>query len=163
MRRAPSPVATTRAYHSSGLSMTLRTLLGAAAPVVQIHVPNDAWAVVAAALGGSALTGGAALGVEWVRSRLAGRSSRREKVRQCCSELNSHAIALALRAHSLMTTAALQTGLPFAVNALLHNTKHLDVMTVSELFMVHFAPMLAAQAPLALLGDVEVIKGGSLV
>lgn len=124
---------------------------------------SDAWAVVAAGLGGSALTGLAALGLEWYHSKRAEGAERRNRLREACADLNAHAIAIALRASLLTAAAASQTGLSFTLQAMFHSTKPLDAITVGEWLMAEEGGLLKALAVIEVLGDGELIQAGAEV
>lgn len=122
---------------------------------------SDAWAVVAAGLGGAGLTGLAALGVERYHGKRAEETERRNRLREACADMNAHAIALALRATVLTRAAAWQTGLSYSLDVVTHNTKPLDVITIGEWLLVEQVALLKAQAIVEVLGNMEIIKAGA--
>lgn len=124
---------------------------------------SDTWAVVVAALGASLLTGGSAFGVEAWRDRLARKRATKERLREACVQLNSHAIAYTQLIHALQLTAVNRAGLGEGLAVVMHQRKPIDVMELTDWLLAELRPMLEAQAVIQLLGDEEVIRGAAAV
>ncbi|HYA45570.1 MAG TPA: hypothetical protein VED59_08180 [Acidimicrobiales bacterium] len=121
------------------------------------------WAVVAAALGASFLTGIIALGLELWRERSAARRDATQRLREACTQLNAHAISFMFLIHGQQLTGIYRQGIGEVLDVALYRRKPLDPMELTEQFLVDQRPMLLAQAVIDVLGPQELIRGASSV
>jgi hypothetical protein len=122
---------------------------------------SDAWAVVAAALGSSALTLGGTFWLERWRSAKSDRAAATEQLSSACVQLTSHALTVALRARSLYETGLVRSGLSEGIDVLLHVRKPLDPMELTDWLLTDFRPVLEAQAVIESAGDQVVIRAAA--
>lgn len=122
---------------------------------------NEAWAVLAAALGSSFLT---ILGTFWLerwRIARAARAATRDGLRQACVQLGSHAQGFALRAHTIYITAVFRSGIGEALDVTLYHRKPIEPMELADWLSVDLKPMLEAQSEIEVIGDVELVQVAS--
>jgi hypothetical protein len=122
---------------------------------------SDTWAVVVAALGASLLTAVSTFGIEAWRDRLARSRGDKERLREACAQLNSHAIAYIHLIHGLQLTAVYRAGLGEGLAVATHQRKPIDAMELTDRLPTELRPMLEAQAVIQLLGDEEVIRSAA--
>jgi hypothetical protein len=124
---------------------------------------TETWAVVAAALGSSGLTGFSALGLDWWKGRRATHSERQSSLRSACERLISSAMMLTYRAGMIQQQAVIRSGLGDSIDVLLHQRKPLDFLELSEQMFPQWEEIMAAQATIWSFGDQEVIHGANRV
>lgn len=124
---------------------------------------NEAWAVVAAALGSAFLTIIGSFWFErWHMSRAA-RGANDDRLREACVQLASHALVLALRAHTLYLTAVTRSGIGEGIDVALYHRKPADPMALTEWLLEDLKPMLQAQSVIEVMGDQTLIRGAASV
>jgi hypothetical protein len=124
---------------------------------------NNAWAVVAAALGSSALTIVGSFWLEVLRSKKSQQSARSSTLNSACVQLNSRAIMFALRVQSLHATAIERSGPSEGINVVLHIRKPPEIMELTDWLMRDLGPMLEAKAMVESVGNQHLIKAAAEV
>lgn len=122
---------------------------------------NEAWAVVVAALGASALT---IIGTFWLeRWRLVrtDKEAQKDRLREACVQMGSHALALALRANALYLTAILRSGIGEGLDIVLYHRKPLDPMDLADWLSADLEPMLEAQSIIEVTGDEGLVRAAA--
>lgn len=122
---------------------------------------TDAWAVVAAALGASALT---IIGTFWLeRWRLARaeREAQKDRLREACVQMGSHALAFAVRAHALYLTAIVRSGIGEGLDVVLYHRKPLEPMDLADWLAVDLKPILESQSLIEVTGDEELVRAAA--
>ncbi len=124
---------------------------------------NDAWAVVAAALGSSTLALGGSFWLEVLRSKRLQQAARSSALNSACVQLNSRAIMFALRVQSLYDTAIERSGLRESIDVFLHIRKPPEIMELTDWWMQDLGPMLEAKAMVESVGNQDLIKAAAEV
>lgn len=118
---------------------------------------STAWPVVVAALGSASLTIFGTFWLERWRMSRADRGASNDKLSEACVQMSSHALALALRAHTLYLTAVLRSGIGEGLDVALHLRKPIEPMELSDWLFADVRPMLDAQSV------IEVTSGNELL
>lgn len=118
---------------------------------------NDAWAVVAAALGSAALTIAGTFWLEQWRLGRAAKAADTDRLREACIQMGAHALSFALRAQYLYLTAILRSGIREGLDIVFYHRKPIDPMELADWLAVDFKPMLEAKSL------IEVTAGEGLV
>jgi hypothetical protein len=122
---------------------------------------NDAWAVVAAALGSAALTIAGTFWLEQWRLRRAAKSADTDRLREACVQMGGHALSFALRAHALYLTAVVRSGIGEGLDVVLYHRKPLDPMELADWLAVDLKPMLEAQSLIEITAGEELVRAAS--
>lgn len=122
---------------------------------------NEAWAVVAAALGSAALTILGAFGLERWRLRRADRGTSNDRLREACVQMGSHALAFALRAQALYLTTVFRSGIGEGLDIALYHRKPMDPMELADWLSVDLKPMLEAQSLIEIIGDGDLVRAAA--
>lgn len=122
---------------------------------------SDAWAVLAAALGASALT---SLGAGYLDRRRAKREEKRarlETLQQSCERFVGAALRLAQRSGALFQTMHVRSGFTESLDIVLHHRKPVDPLELTDWIIQDIGPMLEAQSIIWFLGSDQLIKEAS--
>ena len=124
---------------------------------------NEAWAVVAAALGSATLTIAGTFWLEQWRLGRAGKAAHNDRLREACVQMGAHAHALsfALRAHTLYLTAILRSGIGEGLDIVLHHRKPVDPMELADWLAVDLKPMLEAQCLIEAAAGEELVRAAA--
>jgi hypothetical protein len=87
---------------------------------------STVWAAVIAALGASALTGLASLGVMWLQQHLQGKSADRDALQAAVTEMLSASLAVSMRARTMGDAMKIRSGLGEGVDVTFGWRKPLD-------------------------------------
>jgi len=125
---------------------------------------NDAWAVVAAALGSAVLTIAGTFWLEQWRLRRAAKAADVDRLREACVLMSSHTLLFALRAQVLCATAVLRSGIGEALDIVLYHRKPSDPMEIAAWLAVDLEPILKAQSLIEVTAGEELVRAaGDLV
>jgi hypothetical protein len=97
-----------------------------------------------AALGASALTGLASLGVVWFQEWRRGKASERDALRASVQELLSRSMAVAMRASTVGETMRIRSGLKEGFDIAMRHRKLLDGLELHDWMAQDLAPLNAA-------------------
>lgn len=124
---------------------------------------GTAWAVVAAALGASIITGAISFWLEVWRERRIARQQKAASLTAACERVISSAMRLAVRSSGLRETMILRSGFSEALDIMLHHREPLDTLALNDWLTADAGPMLDAQSTIWLSGNSILIKGAAAV
>ncbi|MHB8289438.1 MAG: hypothetical protein ACYDEY_09415 [Acidimicrobiales bacterium] len=122
---------------------------------------NEAWAVVAAALGSAFLTIAGTFWLEQWRLGRAGKAAHNDRLREACVQMGAHALSLVLRAQALYLTAIFRSGIGEGLDIVLHHRKPIDPMELADWLAVDLKPMLEAQSLIELTAGEELVRAAA--
>lgn len=122
---------------------------------------NEAWAVVAAALGSATLTIAGTFWLEQWRLGRAGKATHHDRLREACVQMGAHALSFALRAQTLYLTAILRSGIGEGLDIVLHHRKPVDPMELADWLAVDLKPMLEAQCLIEATAGEELVRAAA--
>jgi hypothetical protein len=111
-----------------------------------------------AALGSSALTGAASLGVIWVREWRRGKASDRAALRAAVTELLSRSMAVAMRARTMGEAMKFRSGLKEGLDVTLRQRKPADPLELHDWMAQDLAPLNTALSELWTRADQEGVR-----
>jgi len=116
---------------------------------------------VIAALGGSALTGLVAFGIEWWRSSRAAKAALAERRARVYATLLAQAGIVTLLAHGLHIAMETRSGLREGLNVTLGIQKSFDPLDLSERLRATFQPLYEAWSEVWVIGSKEAIAAAN--
>ena len=119
---------------------------------------TSAWAVVAAALGASLLTGGASLSVIWVQEKLRRKSSDRAALHAAVQDVLSRSIAVAMRGRAMGETMKVRSGLKEGLDVTMRHRKPVDPLELHDWIAQDGVPLNAALNEIWMRWDQEGIR-----
>lgn len=122
---------------------------------------NEAWAVVAAALGSATLTIAGTFWLEQWRLGRAGKAAHNDRLREACVQMGAHALSFALRAHALYLTAVFRSGIGEGLDIVLYHRKPIDPMELADWLAVDLKPMLEAQSLIEATAGEELVRAAA--
>lgn len=118
--------------------------------------PNEV--ALTGALGASALTAFASLGVMWIQEWRRGRASDADALHAAAIELLTRSLAVALRAHAMGETMRLRSGLKEAVDIAMRHRRLLDPLELHDWMAQEIKPLNAALTELWARADQEGVR-----
>lgn len=122
---------------------------------------NEAWAVVAAALGSAVLTISGTFWLERYRLGRGAKAAEDDRLRAACVLMATHALLFALRADILYRTAMIRSGIREGPDIALYRRKPIDPMGVSDWLRVDLEPMIEAQSLIQMMAGEDLIHAAS--
>ena len=122
---------------------------------------NEAWAVVAAALGSATLTIAGTFWLEQWRLGRAAKAADSDRLREACVQMGGHALSFALRVHALYLTAVVRSGIGEGLDIVLYYRKPIDPMELADWPAVDLKPMLEAQSLIEITAGEELVRAAS--
>lgn len=122
---------------------------------------NEAWAVVAAALGSATLTIAGTFWLEQWRLGRAAKAADSDRLREACVQMGGHALSFALRAHALYLAAVVRSGIGEGLDIVLYHRKPIDPMELADWLAVDLKPMLEAQSLIEVTAGEELVRAAS--
>jgi len=122
---------------------------------------NEAWAVVAAALGSATLTIAGTFWLERWRLGRAGKTAHNDRLREACVQIAVHALSFAIRAQILYATAVFRSGIREGWDIALRHRKPIDPMEVADWLAVDLKPMLEAQSLIEATAGEELVRAAA--
>lgn len=119
------------------------------------------WVPVVAALGASALTAAASLGVAWIQARWRTSEDRRQHLASACSDVLSASMLVAHRARVLDSTIQVRSGLTEGLDVALHHRKPVDPMQLYDWLSQDLAALHKAVSEVWLRGGGEISRTAS--
>lgn len=118
---------------------------------------SDLWVPVIAALGSSALTGLVAFGVEWWRSKRAGKSAQAERRSRAYAMLLTRSIVISHLANDLHNAMKIRSGFKEGINVTMRLQKALDPLELSDGLRAEIQPLYEAWSEVWVVGSKKAI------